>query len=83
MAADKYHQERLDAPPPPAGCPMHATWSPLNSEYLAEPYGIAAALRDESPVFYAEQLNYLVVSEMADIEAVFLDHETFDGIAGT
>ena len=52
--ADKYHQERLDKPPPPSGCPMHHTWSPLNEDYLDDPYPIAAQLRDDHEVFYAE-----------------------------
>ena len=80
MAGDSYHQERLDAPPPPVGCPMHETWSPLNEDYLEDPYPIAAELRDAHPVFYAKELGYLVVSEMADIEAIFLDHETFASV---
>ena len=74
---DAYHQERLDVPPPPAGCPMHGGWSPLDGDYLADPYTIAAELRDEHAVFYAERLGYLVVNDMADIEAIFTDHETF------
>ncbi len=75
-----YHQQRTDAPPPPAGCPLHATWSPLNTDYLTEPYAIAAALRDEHGVFYAESLGYLVVTRMADIERIFTDHETFASV---
>ncbi len=78
MSSDNtYHQERGAAPPPPAGCPMHATWSPLNDDYLDDPYPIAAALRDEHPVFYSEELGYLVVTEMDEIERIFTDHETF------
>jgi len=80
MAGDKYHQERLETPPPPAGCPMHTTWSPLNDDYLAEPYAIAAQLRDEHAVFYAEELGYLVVTEMDEIERIFTDHETFASV---
>jgi cytochrome P450 len=80
MSENKYHQERLETPPPPAGCPMHATWSPLNDDYLEEPYGIAGELRETHPVFYAEELGYLVVTEMADIEAIFADHETFASV---
>lgn len=80
MAGDKYHQERLETPPPPVGCPMHQTWSPLNEDYLAEPYQIAADLRDEHPVFYAEELGYLVVTKMDDIQRVFTDHETFASV---
>lgn len=77
MTANTYHQERVEIPPPPSGCPLHRTWSPLNAEYLADPYPIAADLRAEHPVFYAPSLNCLVVTDMADIEAVFGDHETF------
>lgn len=80
MPENKYHQERLDTPPPPTGCPMHATWSPLNDDYLEEPYRIAAELRDEHPVFYAEQLGYLVVTTMEDLERIFADHETFASV---
>lgn len=80
MSENKYHQERLETPPPPSGCPMHASWSPLNSDYLEEPYAIAGELRDAHPIFYAEELGYLVVTEMADIEAIFADHETFASV---
>ena len=75
-----YHQQRTDVPPPPAGCPVHATWSPLDLDYLAEPYAIAAALRDEHGVFYAESLGYLVVTRMEDVERIFTDHETFASV---
>lgn len=59
---------------------MHASWSPLNDDYLAEPYAIAAELRDEHPVFYAAELGYLVVTEMAEIERIFNEHETFASV---
>ena len=75
-----YHQERGQVPDPPAGCPVHHTWSPLNDDYLADPYPIAASLRDELGVFYAESLNAVVVTEMAEIERIFLDHETFASV---
>ena len=77
MRANSYHQDRADVPQPPSGCPLHETWSPLDDAYLADPYPIAAALRAEHPVFYAPSLDSIVVCDMADIEAVFADHETF------
>jgi len=77
MAERGYHQERAEVPPPPSGCPVHASWSPLDDDYQADPYPIASRLRDEHPVFYAESIDALVVTRMADIEAVFTDHETF------
>ncbi|MFV0258090.1 MAG: cytochrome P450 [Acidimicrobiales bacterium] len=75
-----YHQERAPAPPPPAGCPVHQDWSPLDDDYLAEPYHIAHQLRDDLGVFYAARLGYLVVTEMAEIERIFTDHETFASV---
>ncbi len=77
MAERGYHQERAEVPPPPSGCPVHASWSPLDDDYQADPYPIAGRLRDEHPVFYAESIDALVLTRMADIEAVFTDHETF------
>lgn len=73
----EYHQERKSTPAPPIGCPMHSSWSPLNEDYLKDPYPIASALRDEHGIFYAEKLGYLVVTEMDEIERIFADHETF------
>lgn len=72
-----YHEEPPAAPPAPAGCPVNATWSPLNEDYLADPYGIASGFSD---VFYAEQLGYLVVNRMEEIDRIFTDHETFASV---
>ena len=67
--ASSYHRAPGEAPPPPAGCPVHHTWSPLDDDYLRDPYSIAARLRDDTPVFYAEELGYLVITRMEDIDA--------------
>ncbi len=77
MAGNSYHQERSTSASAPSGCPVHHSWSPLNEDYLAEPYRIATELRDDSPVFFSESLGYLVVNTMDEIERIFLDHETF------
>ena len=77
MKANTYHQapDRLiDAP---LGCPVESHWSPLNDDYLDDPYPIAARLRDEHPVFFAEQVGHLVLTRMEDIEAVFTNPEVF------
>lgn len=73
-----YHQAPTAGPPaPPVGCPVDRQWNPLSTEYLADPYAEAAALRRHGPAFYSSELGYVVISEMADIEAVFADHESF------
>ncbi len=77
MTDHDYHQERSTIPDPPTGCPMHGSWSPLDDDYLADPYPIADRLAAEHPVFYAESLGYLVVSRMEDLERIFTDHQTF------
>lgn len=75
-----YHVVRGEAPPPPPGCPVHDTWSPLNPDYLADPYPIASQLLEDHPVFYSKELGYVVVTRMEDIEAIFNDHETFASV---
>ncbi len=77
MSENTYHRQPAEIPPAPAGCPAHRTWSPLDDDYLADPYPIASALRSAHPVFYAPSVGCVVVTDMADIEAVFSDHETF------
>jgi cytochrome P450 len=42
---------------------------------------MAALPLDEQPVFYAPSLDYYVVTRYADVEAVFLDHETYSAAA--
>jgi cytochrome P450 len=55
-------------------CPVHAGFDPLSAAFLADPL---AALPRDVPVFYAPELDYYVVTRWADIEAVFLDHESY------
>ena len=75
--ANPYHHapDRLTEAPP--GCPVHRRWSPLNDDYLADPYPIAARLRDDHPVFFAEEVGHVVVTRMEDIEAVFTRPDVF------
>ena len=72
-----YHQapDSISAAPP--GCPTHQGWSPLDADYLTDPYPIANALRDAHPVFYAPDLGHVVVGEMQDIETVFMNPEVY------
>jgi cytochrome P450 len=60
------------------GCPVHTDFDPLSDEFLADPYAVMAALPlHETPVFYAPSIDYYVLTRHADIEAVFLDPETY------
>jgi len=77
MTEAAYHQAPAQSLPPPAGCPVQNEWDPLAADYLAEPYGIAAKLRDETPIFYAQSLGYVVVTEMDDIIEVFSNPDVY------
>jgi cytochrome P450 len=58
-------------------CPVHADFDPLSPTFLADPFAVLASLPREMPVFYAPSIDYYVITRYADIEAVFLDHETY------
>jgi cytochrome P450 len=60
-----------------AACPVHADFDPLSPTFLADPFAVLVSLPREMPVFYAPSIDYYVVSRYADIEAIFLDHETY------
>ncbi len=77
MTANTYHQAPSSLVDAPRGCPVNNLWSPLDDDYLADPYPIAVALHNEHPVFYAKQLGHVVVTDMDDIEAIFLNPDVF------
>jgi cytochrome P450 len=56
---------------------VHADFDPLSPSFLADPFAVLASLPSETPVFYAPSIDYYVVTRYADIEAVFLDEETY------
>src|ERR1700730_11370283 len=62
-------------------CPRRADFDPLSPAFLADPFELLASLQQETPVFYAPSIGYYVVTRYADIEAVFLDHETYSAAA--
>jgi cytochrome P450 len=60
------------------GCPVHKSFDPLSSAFLADPYAVMATLPlHETPVFYAPAIGYYVVTRHADVERVFRDPETY------
>ncbi len=72
-----YHRIPAARPDPPTGCPVDHSFTPLRDEYLRDPYAELRAHRDTTPIFFAEELGYLVVTRMEDIVEVFLDPETY------
>ncbi|HEV7654677.1 MAG TPA: cytochrome P450 [Mycobacteriales bacterium] len=61
-------------------CPVRPDFDPLGAEFLADPFAVLAAVR-EQPVFYAPSLDYYVVTRHADIAAVFRDTGTYSAAA--
>ena len=56
-------------------------FSPPVAGILADPFAFLASLQREAPVFYAPSMGYYVVTRYADIETIFLDHETYSAAA--
>ena len=64
-------------PPATSACTASAQFDPFDPKYLADPYPVLSAVREETPVFHAPALDMWVVTRYADIEAVFGDPATF------
>jgi len=58
-------------------CPVYGDFDPLSASFLTDPFAVLASLSPEMPVFYAPSIDYYVVTRYADIEAIFLDAETY------
>ncbi|MEC8585789.1 MAG: hypothetical protein VXY81_14485, partial [Pseudomonadota bacterium] len=61
----------------PAGCPVDHGFSPYRSDYLKNPYPGLRDLRTKTPVFYAAELGYVVLTRMADVAEVFKHADVF------
>lgn len=77
MTETAYHQIRTERPPVPAGCPIDHGFTPLAAEYVADPYPIASAIREQAPVVYAEPLGFVMVSRMDLVTEVFMNPEVY------
>jgi len=58
-------------------CPGLTDFDPLSRRFLADPFSVFHSLPSDLPVFYAPSIDYYVVTRYADIEAVFLDPDTY------
>ncbi len=77
MTDTAYHNVRTTPLAPPAGCPVDHSFTPLTLDYVDDPYPIAARLREEEPVVFAEELGYVVVSRMDHVTEVFLNPDVY------
>ena len=72
-----YHNVDIEKMPAPEGCPVDHEFTPFSERYVAYPYAWLEQKRENEPIFYSEELGYVVVTRMEDVEAVFRDAETF------
>ena len=77
MVKAPYHQLRRPRAVAPAGCPVDHGFSPYRSDYLKNPYPGLRDLRTKTPVFYATELGYVVLTRMADVAEVFKRADVF------
>ena len=57
------------------GCPAHQSFEPFGADYLRDPYPTFAAVREEGPAFYNEELGMWVVTRYEDCAVVMSDTE--------
>ena len=77
MSENAYHKVQLPPATRPAGCPVDHSFTPFDPDYLKDPYPQLETLSAEQPIFYSEQLGYLVVTRYEDIIEVFKNPDVF------
>ncbi|MFI5808446.1 cytochrome P450 [Streptomyces sp. NPDC051561] len=69
-------------PPETASCPVHQNFDPLGDSYVADPYPIHSAVRDETPAFYAPSIDMWVVTRYDDIQKILMNPGAFSAQVG-
>lgn len=77
MAEAAYHKIRTERAPTPSGCPVDHDFSPFSDAYVRNPYAELAKRRESQPVFFSEELGYLVLTRMDDVAEVFRRSDVF------
>ncbi len=72
-----YHKMRRADAPAPSGCPVDHEFSPYTAKYVANPYAWLGRKRENQPVFYSEELGYVVVTRMEDVQEIFMNPKVF------
>ncbi|MEM7077524.1 MAG: cytochrome P450 [Pseudomonadota bacterium] len=77
MSENAYHKVDTQRIPAPDGCPVDHEFSTYHEKYIADPYAWLNKKREQEPVFYAEDLGYVVVTRMEDVDYVFRNPDIF------
>jgi cytochrome P450 len=75
--SDAYHKISIPPATEPSGCPFNTEFTPFDNDYLNNPYPQLDKLAEETPIFYSEQLGYLVVTGMDNVVEILKNHEVF------
>ena len=75
--SNAYHKSPDQTPPPPEGCPVNCEFSPFRPGYLRNPYPELENLNAARPIFYATELQSLVVTRMDQILEIFRNPDVF------
>jgi cytochrome P450 len=57
-------------------------FDPYDVEIFADPYPVFRRLREEAPLYYNDTYDFWALSRFKDVEAGFVDHETFSSARG-
>jgi cytochrome P450 len=68
MSQDAYHKVHIPPATKPSGCPVDHEFTPFDADYLQNPYPQLEKLTDEQPTFFSEQLGYLVLTRLEDVQ---------------
>jgi cytochrome P450 len=60
-----------------SGCPIAEGFDLLDPAMVLDPYPTLNRWRDETPVFYAPELDHYVVTRFDDVQQILLDRETW------
>lgn len=66
-------QEHAASDVPTPKCPF----DPFSEDYLSNPYKVLKELRENTPVFYDERLDYWVVTKYEDVRECFRNQDKF------
>lgn len=72
-----YHKVDIEKPDAPSGCPVDHEFSPYSERYIANPYAWLGEKRENEPIFYSEELGYVVVTRMEDVKEIFMNSDVF------
>lgn len=72
-----YHKVKQEQAPAPSGCPVDREFSPYSEKYVEYPYALLNEKRESDPVFFSEELGFLVVTRMEDVQEIFMNPEVF------